>query len=88
MRIVKEVPHPRFKITIFSWNSKYIVKIEDEHLEQVYKIAENELYGLDEMEAVLSTPFLLTCLKRFEQMSIDFNHAWRQRNVANTTDNN
>ncbi len=79
MRIVKEIPHPRFKITVFSWNGKYLIKIEDAHLEQVYKIPEGELEGLHEVEMILSTPFLLGCLDRFAQMAKDFNHAWRHR---------
>lgn len=83
MRIVKEIPHPRFKITVFSWNSKYIVKIEDAHLEQVYKIPESEILSLDELEGMLSTPFLLKCLERFAQMGHDFNEAWRLRHTNN-----
>lgn len=83
MRIVKEIPHPRFKITVFSWNSKYIIKIEDAHLEQVYKIPESEVQGTDEVEAMLSTPFLLKVLERFGAMGADFNAAWRQRYVDN-----
>lgn len=81
MRIVKEIPHPRFKIIIFSWNGKYIIKIEDAHLEQIFKIPESELLGFEELEAMLSTPFLLKCLERFVEMGRDFNEAFRQRNT-------
>ncbi len=81
MRIVKEIPHPRFKITVFSWNSKYIVKIEDAHLEHTYKIDEQQVEGLGEIENMISTPFLLTCLERFSAMSHDFNETWRNRHV-------
>lgn len=80
MRIVKEIDHPRFKITVFSWNGKYILKIEDGHLEQVYKISEGEM-GLDEMGSLLSTDFLLTVLERFGKMSEDFYDAWKNRYV-------
>ncbi len=83
MRIVKEIPHPRFKITLFSWNGKYIVKIEDAHLEQIFKIPEGEIQALDELQAMLSTPFLLRCLKRFGEMSHDWNQAFRQRYATN-----
>ena len=79
MRIVKEVPHPRFKITVFSWNNKYIIKIEDAHLEQVYKIDEHQVSGLAEIESMISTDFLLTALKRFSEMSTDFRDAWKNR---------
>ena len=79
MRIVKDIPHPRFKITVFSWNSKYIIKIEDAHLEQVYKIDEAQISSLAEFENILSTPFLLKVLKRFSEMSDDFSEAWNYR---------
>lgn len=79
MRIVKDIPHPRFKITVFSWNSKYIIKIEDAHLEQVYKIDEAQISSLAEFEDILSTPFLLKVLKRFSEMSEDFSEAWNYR---------
>lgn len=80
MRIVKEIPHPRFKISVFSWNGKYLIKIEDGHLEQVYKINEGEM-ELNEMEAMLSTDFLLAVLERFGKMSDDFYDAWKNRHV-------
>jgi len=79
MRIVKEVPHHRFKITIFSWNNKYIIKIEDAHLEQSFKIDSTEVAGLDEVEAILTEEFLLSALKRFVEMSKDFANSYRNR---------
>jgi hypothetical protein len=79
MRIVKDIPHPRFKITVYSWNNKYIIKIEDAHLEQVYKIDEHQVSGLAEIEAMMSKEFLLTALKRFSEMSEDFRDAWNLR---------
>lgn len=79
MRVVKEVPHPRFKITIFSWNNKYIVKIEDAHLEQSFKIDSTEVAGLEEVEAMLTDDFLLAALKRFVEMGKDFADSYRNR---------
>ena len=86
MRIVKEIPHPRFKITVFSWNNKYIIKIEDSHLEQSFKIDEQQVDGLSDIEHMVSTPFLLTCLERFASMSRDFSDAWRNRHTITNTD--
>lgn len=83
MRIVKDIPHPRFKITVYSWNSKYIIKIEDAHLEQVFKLDEFQISGLDELDKILSTPFLLKVLKRFGEMSEDFVDAWKYRHNTN-----
>ncbi|MEM9052857.1 MAG: hypothetical protein AAGC47_12460 [Bacteroidota bacterium] len=79
MRVVKEIPHPRFKINVFSWNNKYIIKIEDAHLEQSFKIDSTEVTGLDEIEAMLTDDFLISALKRFVQMGDDFAEAYRNR---------
>jgi hypothetical protein len=87
MRIVKELPHPRFKITVFNWNEKYIIKIEDGHLEQSYKIDAHQIAGLDELENMITTPFLLTVLERFGSMSKDFNAAFQNRYVKHQQSN-
>jgi len=84
MRIVKEISHPRFKITVFSWNNKYIIKIEDAHLEQIYKIDEGQVSGLHEIEQMMNTPFLLKVLERFAAMGADFNDTWRNRYKTKT----
>lgn len=81
MRIEKKIPHPRFAITVFSWNEKYIIKIEDAHLEQVFKIEKSQVSGINEIEAMLSTPFLLKVLERFAAMGSDFQEAWRNRHA-------
>jgi hypothetical protein len=37
MRIIAELPHPDFKITIMSMNQKFIVKMEKGVYEQILK---------------------------------------------------
>jgi hypothetical protein len=37
MHFIKEITHPQMRISLFEWNSKYIVKLETPHLEQSYK---------------------------------------------------
>jgi hypothetical protein len=43
MRIIAELPHPDFKVTIMNMNQKFIVKIEQGTLEQSFKVAEMDL---------------------------------------------
>ena len=43
MRIIAELPHPEFKISILNMNSKFIIKIEKGALEQTYKLPEMDL---------------------------------------------
>lgn len=86
MRIVKDIPHPRFKITVFSWNEKYLIKIEDAHLEQVYKIDTMQISNLKEIDTMLSTEFLLKVRDRFVEMGRDFNYAWNHRHAKPTNE--
>jgi hypothetical protein len=59
MRVVAELPHPEFKITIFSMNQKFIVKMERGILEQSYKIPEMDLTdGVNSVFELLDEEFL------------------------------
>ncbi|WP_028298086.1 hypothetical protein [Olivibacter sitiensis] len=80
MRSIAELPHPDFKISIFSMNQKFIVKIEQGTLEQVYKIAEIDLLdGINDLFQLLDEEFLNSVNKRFSEMRVDFKSAY-QRN--------
>ena len=78
MRIVKEIPHPQFKITIFSWNSKYIIKIEIGQFEQIYKINEMDVLGLDQVEAMVDQEFLKGAMDRFLTMRSEFGATFKR----------
>jgi hypothetical protein len=41
MRIVAEIPHPQYKITLFHHNSKYTLQIESELCTQSYQFRES-----------------------------------------------
>ena len=73
MRIVAELPHPDCKITIFSMNQKFIVKLEQGPYEQSYKIAELDLTGgVNEIFQLLDEDFLKSVVERFKTMRTDF----------------
>ena len=51
MRVLKEFLFADgIKASLFSWNGKYILKLESGLLEQTYKVPETEISGLDELE--------------------------------------
>lgn len=75
MRYIKDLPHPQIKIGLYSWNSKYIVKIEAGPYEQTYKLAEFDVTGPDEVEALITEPFIASVLARFQQMDKDWSEA-------------
>ncbi|MDG0973482.1 MAG: hypothetical protein P8O07_04920 [Crocinitomicaceae bacterium] len=81
MRVIEEIPHPRFKIQIFSYNAKYILKIELGQFEQSYKIGELDVMGLEDVKNMISDDFLSNCLKRFVDMRSDWETSFRNKNI-------
>ena len=81
MRVIAELPHPDFKITIFSMNQKFIVKIEKGILEQSYKLPEMDLTdGVNSVFEILDEAFLATVTARFIEMGKDFKDAYYRYN--------
>ena len=81
MRIIAELPHPEFKISILSMNNKFIVKIEKGSLEQTYKIPEMDLTdGINSVVELLDEPFLKTVTERFTDMLKDYRETYYRYN--------
>jgi hypothetical protein len=75
MRVVAEIPHRDMKITVFSWNGKYLVKLEKGPLEQTYKVAEMDVTGEADIRKMLDESFLSQALARFQDMRRDLQQA-------------
>jgi len=69
MRVVKEIPYPHFKITIFHWNNRYLIKFESGILEQTFKVSELDVNSESEVLALLDEDFLKQAINRFEEMA-------------------
>lgn len=80
MRLIKDVPHERYKIQLFQYNGKYIVKIELGQFEQTYKIGETDVYGVEELERMITPQLLANALKRFVDMRTDWGTAFNEKN--------
>ena len=81
MRIIAELPHPDFKISILNMNQKFIVKIEQDALEQSYKIPEMELTdGVNSVFELLDEEFLKRVSTRFTEMRKDYTDAYFRYN--------
>lgn len=82
MRIIAELPHPEFKISILNMNDKFIVKIEQGSLEQTYKIAGIDLLdGVNSVFEILDEAFLKTVSARFTGMRKDWVDTFKRYNV-------
>lgn len=81
MRIIAELPHPDFKISILYMNQKFIAKIEQGALEQSYKIPEMDLTdGVNSVFEILDEEFLKTVAARFAEMRKDYKDAYFRYN--------
>lgn len=79
MRFVQDIPHPQFKIGVYAWNGKQIVKIEAGPYEQTYKVSDMDLTGAEGVRAMLDEPFLAGVARRFQEMDAD----WQQTGERN-----
>ena len=68
MRVVNEILHPDCKITIFAWNNRYIVKLEQGYLEQTYKIDQYDVADESDLFKIVDSEFIQQALTRFADM--------------------
>ncbi|MBW4889595.1 hypothetical protein KXQ82_07705 [Mucilaginibacter sp. HMF5004] len=81
MRIVAELPNPDFKITIMSMNQKFIIKLEQGSLEQIFKVPEMDLTdGVNSVFELLDEEFLKTVAARFLEMRKDWKDTYFRYN--------
>lgn len=75
MRVVRELSHPDFKITIFSWNNRYLIKLEEGLLEQTFKIPEMDVSSDEDVVSLLDAEFLHQAAVLFRQMGQSLHEA-------------
>lgn len=80
MRLIKDIPHERFKIQLLNYNAKYIVKIELGQFEQTFKIGELDVDSIEDVERMITPELLANCIKRFLEMRSDWEQAFQQKN--------
>lgn len=72
MRVVKELIQEEIRVSIFSWNNKYILKFELGPFEQTFKLSEMDLLEESELDTFLSGVFFEQIKARFEEMGNSF----------------
>jgi hypothetical protein len=69
MHFIKEIPHESVRISLFEWNSKYIVKFETPQLEQSYKFSVLDFGSQKEIEELaISSSFMDFVIQTFTNM--------------------
>lgn len=68
MRIVGEIPHDVCKITLFSWNNRYLIKLELGLLEQTYKVNQFDIASEADLYKIVDESFVKEAMNRFRDM--------------------
>ena len=68
MRIVGEIPHDVCKITLFSWNNRYLIKLESGLLEQTYKVNQFDIAQEADLYKIVNESFIQEAINRFREM--------------------
>lgn len=68
MKIVKETTLEGIRISVFSWNNKFLLKYEQGMIEQTFKISELDIAREDDLSVFFSGDFLSDVQKRFDEM--------------------
>ena len=72
MRVVKELIREEIRVSIFSWNNKYIIKYELGPMEQTFKLSEMDVLEESELDAFMEGDFFTEVKVRFEDMGESF----------------
>lgn len=80
MRVIANIPHPKISISIFSMNDKYQIQFLAGPMEQTFKIAHNEINGVEGIQKMVDTIFLEKVMERFNEMYLSLMAA-KERNA-------
>ncbi|WP_194974380.1 hypothetical protein [Aquiflexum lacus] len=72
MRVLKEFTKEQVRISVFSWNNKYLIKYELGPMEQTFKIPETDILDESELEGFYNGDFFKSVIQRFEEMGQTF----------------
>ncbi|MCO5249172.1 MAG: hypothetical protein M9887_09530 [Chitinophagales bacterium] len=79
MRVVGQIPHPYVKITVFSYQLKYTVKMEMGQVEQTYKIRNSDkVKDVSDLSALIDDELINECIDHFTLMFNSMNAAFKR----------
>lgn len=77
MKTITEIHHPNCRISIFLWNNKYLIKFEQDSLEQTYKLNQFDVLNENELKNRINDEFIAGALKRFDEMREELNKTFK-----------
>ena len=72
MRVVKEFIQDEIRISVFSWNNKFILKYEFGPMEQTFKVSELDILEESDLDSFLEGEFFKKVKLRFGEMGDSF----------------
>ena len=73
MRVIGTLnKHPKIATTIFQMNDKFIIKFEAGNMEQIFKINQTEVAGVEAIDKMLTESFITKVIERFNEMFLSF----------------
>jgi hypothetical protein len=75
MRIIGNIPHPTITISIFAMNDKYQIRFEAGPMEQIFKISQTEVNGIEGIQKLVDEDFLQKITARFNEMYLSLKEA-------------
>jgi hypothetical protein len=82
MRYVTDLPHSKYKISVYQWNGKFIVKVEAAGVfEQVFKFSEMDVPTLDDLTLLFDESFMEEVSRRFESMALSTRSAMERHDL-------
>jgi hypothetical protein len=72
MRVVKEFTKNEIRISVFSWNNKYLMKFEQGPMEQTFKIPETDVLEESDLDQFFEGDFFEGVTQRFKEMGQSF----------------
>jgi hypothetical protein len=68
MRLVRQIPHEHFLVSLHQYNDNYLLSITLDDYQQQFKVPVPNLPNLDHFEQQLSPAFYTACLQDFIKM--------------------
>ncbi|REG94644.1 hypothetical protein [Algoriphagus antarcticus] len=72
MRVVQEFIQEEIRISVFSWNNKYIIKFELGPMEQTFKLSEMDVLDEADLKIFWEGEFFEKVKLRFKEMGQSF----------------
>jgi hypothetical protein len=76
MKTTTKISHPVLDISVFLRENTYLIKIVMHQFEQIYRIKQVDVTGMDDVKKMLTTDFLDKVYLRFVEMSNDFKESF------------